>query len=70
MSARVVGASIVRGESAESGVDTGIEEVVTGAVPVSEDRHVVEQAVQGQPRASQPSGFVPGNESGPRQQQV
>jgi hypothetical protein len=41
------GASIVRGESAEVGVDT-YEEVVTGSVPVSDGAGVVEQGVQGQ----------------------
>jgi hypothetical protein len=44
------GASIVRGESAEVGVDT-YEEVVTGSVPVSDGAGVVEQGVQGEASA-------------------
>lgn len=47
----VVGASIVHGESAEAAVDTGLEEVVTSTIPVSQGSEVVEQGVQGQGQA-------------------
>lgn len=50
--------TIVRGESVESAVSIGIaEEVVDStSVPVSDDQHVVEQAVQGEHPVSTQSG--------------
>jgi hypothetical protein len=45
--AMATGASTaVAGESAEAGGNTGLEEVVTGNIPVSQGAEVVEQGVQ------------------------
>jgi len=45
--AMAAGAStVVAGESAEAGGNTGLEEVVTGNIPVSQGAGVVEQGVQ------------------------
>jgi hypothetical protein len=65
----VVGASTVRGESAEA-ADLGFEEVVTGSIPVSEGGGLVEQGVQGQVQASGQQGLETGEQGGPGQQQV
>ena len=65
----MVGASIVRGESAEA-ADLGFEEVVTGSIPVSEGGGLVEQGVQGQVEASVQQGLETGEQGGSGQQQV
>ena len=62
-----VGASTVRGESAEAG-DFGFEEVVTGSIPVSEGGGLVEQGVQGQVLGYEQQGLDEQDRSG--QQQV
>jgi len=53
----VVGASILNGESAEA-ADSGLEEIVTGTVPVSDGSGVVEQGVQGQAHAIDQQGLA------------
>jgi hypothetical protein len=65
----VVGASIVKGESAGA-ADSGFEEIVTGTVPVSDGSGVVEQGVQGQAQAIDQQGFVREDRGQKRQGQV
>ncbi len=55
----IEGASIQPGESAEPAVEPGLEEVVTGEIPVPRGDEAVEQPVQGGEVASQRTGFVP-----------
>ena len=69
MLATVVGASILNGESAET-ADSGLEEIVTGTVPVSDGSGVVEQGVQGQAHAIDQQGFATENKGQQKQGQV
>jgi len=65
----VVGASILNGESAEA-ADSGLEEIVTGTVPVSDGSEVVEQGVQGQGQAIDQQSFTGEDRGQQRQGQV
>ena len=50
----------VAGESAEAGGNTGLEEVVTGNIPVSQGAGVVEQGVQVEQSAPDEAGYQQG----------
>ena len=59
--AMAAGASTaVAGESAEAGGNTGLEEVVTGNIPVSQGAGVVEQGVQVEQSAPDEAGYQQG----------
>ncbi|HLC11441.1 MAG TPA: hypothetical protein VJL56_06320 [Candidatus Bathyarchaeia archaeon] len=61
MSATATGASTaLAGESAEAGGNTGIEEVVTGNIPVSQGAGVVEQGVQVEQSTPDEAGYQRG----------
>src|SRR6266851_9957415 len=59
--AMAAGASTaVAGESAEAGGNTGLEEVVTGNIPVSQGAEVVEQGVQVEQSTPDQAGYQQG----------